>query len=81
MYEVNYHEQAQVTTDISMSFVPEEFLNCESEEEVEASINSIIAGFDYGDNCKVTVQEATLTIPEEFWTQWKKLKTNGVQNN
>ena len=81
MYKVTYEETAKVS--VTMGFKPEEFLNCNSEEEVCSVINSIISAFDYPDFDKVSVESMTLNIPEKFFTDWYTLKSksNGIQDN
>lgn len=74
MYEINYVENATVNSVISMSFKPEEFLNCASEEEVIATIDSMFGSVDYGECSDVIVNGSHYEIPVEFWNEWHKLK-------
>lgn len=61
---------------VSFEFNPEDFLDCETEEELkEAILDHMYGEVDYGD-IRVDESETNLENINEFVEAWKKLKEN-----
>lgn len=65
---------AYVTSDISIS--PEDYIDCETEEELRDCIESDLYNELYLGDIEWDTSETDITIPDEFINKWKLLKQN-----
>lgn len=65
---------AYATSDISVS--PEDYIDCETEEELRDCIESDLYNALYLGDIEWDTSETNITIPDEFINKWKSLKQN-----
>lgn len=73
--EVIYNETSTVSTEISVNINPTDYLWCDTKEEVFDNIIADIQDeLDYGDFMCDDCLDNSVSIPDEFWEEWEKLK-------
>lgn len=75
MFEIIYSQTATVSVEYTTDLDPEDYLDFDSREDVEAEIyNSLVDDIDYGECDFEDIEDENLDIPEAFWTEWERLK-------
>ena len=73
-FEINYFESGEYRIYIDRDIDPEEFLDCEDEDELRDEILEYMAYESWDDLEYPEIYERNTDIPEEFFEEWRRLK-------